>query len=148
MDYWVAVAGYSVASHVLAKDRPERAREYADLAFEILNKRVTLPWGNMTSNFRRELQLHWLFAPLQSDPRMAAVLASLDRQYSIVSINKTDLESQVVRGMQLIEHRERCQELVNQGFRPVSIDACIPGWAKIPEFDFGLAASVGWRTPA
>ncbi len=143
IEYWGMAGGYSVASHLLATKNPDRAQWYADRAFELLNKRIAIPWsGSVAAAFRRELLTHWLFAPLRSNPRMSDILAGLDRQYSVISAENTDIESRVLRGLEPAEHRERCRELAAQGFRPVALDACLPAGSKVPG-----TASV-WQRPA
>jgi formylglycine-generating enzyme required for sulfatase activity/serine/threonine protein kinase len=142
-EYWGRAGACSVASYLLAKKDPEHARWFADRAFEILERKAASHWGGTTTAiFRRELLTNWLFAPLLHEPRMQATLAALDRLYSVVYSEKSDMESRIVRDLDPAEHRVRCRELAASGFRPVAIDGCRRVGAT------GLVAASVWQRPA
>ncbi len=134
------VAG-ALAAVVGASSDPKRAarpRAYTDRAVALLQEAVAHGYSNYT-----HMQTDEDLEPLHAHAGFGALLrqGSLDRHYAAVWHGSADWEAQEVHGLEPVRHRQRCRELMAQGYRPVALAVAAPA------VDRPLVAASLWHRP-
>ncbi len=115
---WAARA-YSVVSGIV--HNPDKRAAYVEKAIDLIQKGIAEGFENyagLTNDSNLE--------PLETSPRFVKLLKKygLDRRYTGVWIESMSFESTEVHGLSPPDQLARSIELIEQGYRPVSIAAC------------------------
>jgi hypothetical protein len=113
-----AACAYSVASQVVGGKDAARAKKYADRAVALLQQAIA--------------NGYWNYSHMQADPdldpirgQLGTILkpGSLERRYTAAWHPVAGHTSTEIHGLDPVAHLARCQELIAQGYRPVSWSA-------------------------
>lgn len=133
-----ASCAYAVASGHLADRDPTKAKLYAERALNLLQTAIAKGYQNYD-----QLQSNANLDALRGRPDFAALLEAgkLNRHYAAIWHPVPGLTSKEVHGLSPSEHLARCQQLIAEGYRPVSFSAAAVQNQTVP-----VTASV-WQRP-
>jgi formylglycine-generating enzyme required for sulfatase activity/tetratricopeptide (TPR) repeat protein len=133
-----AASAYGLATEVMLKKDADKANAYAERAVVLLKAAIRNGYAKYV-----EIQTERDLDPLRGRPDFQAILdaAHVDRHYAAVWHPVTGLTSTEVHGLDPRRHLARAQELIAQGYRPVSVSV-----AEIQPGQPWVTASV-WHRP-
>jgi formylglycine-generating enzyme required for sulfatase activity len=110
-----AIAAYSMAAQALSRTDPAKSQRLAERALDLVRSAIQ----NGVSQYD-PVQANSFLDAIRGLPRFAEIM-HLDRRYFAVWGSDANLEGVPLCGMNPDAHLRKCQELIDKGYRPVSL---------------------------